>query len=167
MPTPDAVDTIIAQWRRERPDLDFAATETFGRLSRLFAHLGRAVDETFARYGLQRGEYDVLATLRRAGAPYKLTPSLLAETLMLSPSGMTNRLDRLQSAGLIDRQAHGRDRRSMFAALTANGLALTDEITTADVAGESELFSTLTGDERRRLNQITRKLLTRFETGNE
>src|SRR3954466_14848090 len=100
MATPDDVDRIIAQWRRERPDLDLAAMETFGRLGRLFAHLSRAVDETFTRYGLQRGEYDVLAALRRSGAPYVLTPSALSDVLMLSRAGMTNRLDRLEEAGL-------------------------------------------------------------------
>ncbi len=163
MATPDDVDRIIAQWRRERPELDLAAMETFGRLGRLFAHLGRAVDETFTRFGLQRGEYDVLAALRRSGDPFVLTPSALSDVLMLSRAGMTNRLDRLEAAGLVERRANREDRRSMFIALTPRGVDLTDEVTTAHVANESTLLSVLTPDERHQLNTLARKLLTSFE----
>jgi DNA-binding MarR family transcriptional regulator len=159
----DEVDAIMAQWRRERPDLDLAAMATFGRLGRLFAHLGRAVDETFLRYDLQRGEYDVLAALRRAGKPYTLTPSHLSETLMLSRGGMTNRLDRLEHAGLIERRANQEDRRSMFIVLTAAGVKLTDEVTTVHVANEAALLAGLTARERQTLDSLARKMLTLFE----
>ncbi|GAA3190306.1 MarR family winged helix-turn-helix transcriptional regulator [Dactylosporangium siamense] len=163
MATPDDVDRIIEQWRRERPELDLAAMATFGRLGRLFAHLGRAVDETFTRFDLQRGEYDVLAALRRSGAPFVLTPSALSDVLMLSRAGMTNRLDRLEAAGLVERRANRSDRRSMLIALTETGATLTDEVTTLHVANESALLSDLTPDERHHLDTITRKLLSRFE----
>ncbi|WP_327005408.1 MarR family transcriptional regulator [Dactylosporangium sp. NBC_01737] len=163
MATPDDVDRIMAQWHRERPDLDLAAMETFGRLGRLFAHLGRAVDETFTRFGLQRGEYDVLAALRRSGTPFVLTPSALSDVLMLSRAGMTNRLDRLEAAGLVERRANHEDRRSMLIALTPRGVTLTDEVTTVHVANESNLLSTLTPDERHHLDTLSRKLLSRFE----
>ncbi|MET7393812.1 MarR family transcriptional regulator [Dactylosporangium sp. NPDC005572] len=161
MTTSDGVDLLIAQWRRERPDLDLSAMETFGRLGRLFTHLGRAVDETFIRFGLQRGEYDVLATLRRGGGP--LTPSTLADSLMLSRAGMTSRLDRLEELGLVQRVANREDRRSMYVTLTDEGRRLTDEVTTAHVANETELLSDLTPTERRHLDTIARKLLRRFE----
>lgn len=160
---PDDVDRIIAQWRRERPELDLDAMATFGRLGRLFAHLGRAVDETFTRFGLQRGEYDVLAALRRSGAPHVLTPSALSDVLMLSRAGMTNRLDRLETAGLVERRANREDRRSMLIALTDRGVALVDEVTTVHVANESALLADLTPDERHHLDAVARKLLTRFE----
>ncbi|WP_433043614.1 MarR family winged helix-turn-helix transcriptional regulator [Dactylosporangium sp. CS-033363] len=156
---PDDVDRIIAQWQRERPDLDLAAMATLGRLGRLFGLLGRAVDATFAEHDLQRGEYDVLAALRRAGAPYALTPSALADTLMLSRAGMTNRLDRLETAGLIERQANRADRRSLRVALTPPGLALVDAVTTEHVANESRLLSALSAQERATLDDIARKLL--------
>ncbi|GAB3873918.1 MarR family winged helix-turn-helix transcriptional regulator [Dactylosporangium cerinum] len=163
MATPDDVDRIIEQWRRERPELDLAAMATFGRLGRLFAHLSRAVDETFTRFDLQRGEYDVLAALRRSGAPYVLTPSALSDVLMLSRAGMTNRLDRLEAAGLVERRANHSDRRSMLIALTDIGATLTDEVTTVHVANESTLLSDLTQAERHHLDAIARKLLSRFE----
>src|SRR3954464_7727933 len=117
-PAPDAIDRMIAQWRRERPDLDLDAMAIFGRLGRLTAHLGPAIDRAFAASGLQRGEYDVLAALRRSGEPFSLTPSTLSDTLMLSRAGMTNRLDRLESAGLIARRHNQQDRRSMHIDLT-------------------------------------------------
>ena len=159
----DAVDRMIAQWGRERPDLDFDAMAIFGRLGRLTAHLGPAIDKTFTARGLQRGEYDVLAALRRAGEPFSLTPSALSDTLMLSRAGMTNRLDRLESAGLIQRRHSLQDRRSMHIDLTPAGLRLVDEATTAHVANETKLLSGLTADQRRSLNNLTRALLDQFE----
>ena len=160
----DVTDRIISQWQRERPELDLAAMELIGRLGRLSIHLGRAVDETFARHGLQRGEYDVLAALRRAGAPYSLTPSELSDTLMLSRAGMTNRLDQLESAGLVARRNNREDRRSMHIDLTEAGLALVDLVTTEHVANENRLLTGLTAAERRTMTELTRKLLGRFES---
>ena len=159
----DEVDRIIEQWRRQRPDLDLEAMELFGRLARVFAFFGKAIDATFENRGLLRGEYDVLATLRRSGNPYRLTPSELAATLMLSRAGMTNRLDRLEAAGWISRRHNSDDRRSTHIDLTSDGLALVDELTTAHVANETALLSGLTATERRQLNGIARKWLRRFE----
>lgn len=164
MTDPDHIDRMMAQWQRERPDLNLEAMEIFGRLGRMVAHLGRAIDHTFEEFGLQRGEYDVLAALRRAGAPHTLSPSALSDTLMLSRAGMTNRLDRLESAGLIERRNNREDRRSMHIDLTPAGLELVDEVTTKHVANESELLSSLSATERRSLNAIARKLLAGYET---
>ncbi|MET0864670.1 MAG: MarR family transcriptional regulator [Nakamurella sp.] len=162
-PAEDAMDRMMAQWHRERPDLNLGAMEIFGRLGRLTAHLGPAIDQTFAARGLQRGEYDVMAALRRAGAPYSLTPSALSETLMLSRAGMTNRLDRLETAGLIERRHNQQDRRSMHIDLTPAGLELVNEATTAHVANETQLLSGLTPEQQQLLNELTRILLNRFE----
>jgi len=159
----DAVDRMIAQWGRERPDLDFDAMAIFGRLGRLTAHLGPAIDKTFTARGLQRGEYDVLAALRRAGEPFSLTPSALSDTLMLSRAGMTNRLDRLESAGLIQRRHSLQDRRSMHIDLTPAGLRLVDEATTAHVANGTNLLAGLTADHLRTWNNLSRALLDQFE----
>jgi DNA-binding MarR family transcriptional regulator len=106
----------------------------------------------------------VLAALRRAGAPYTLSPSALSETLMLSRAGMTNRLDRLESAGLIKRRNNREDRRGMHIDLTAAGLEMVDEVTTRHVANETELLSVLSAAERRNLNAIARKLLAGYES---
>ena len=107
-------------------------------------HLGRAVDATFFRHGLQRGEYDVLAALRSAGGPFTLTPSELSDSVMLSRAGMTNRLDRLESAGLVFRRSNRDDRRTMHIDLTTPAVAIVDEVTTEHVANENELLSGLT-----------------------
>ena len=158
--------TWTASWRSgtaSGPTSTWPRWRRSAGLGRLFAHLGRAVDETFTRFGLQRGEYDVLAALRRSGDPYVLTPSALSDVLMLSRAGMTNRLDRLEAAGLVERRANREDRRSMLIALTDRGAALTDEVTTVHVANESALLSALTPDERHHLDAIARKLLARFE----
>jgi DNA-binding MarR family transcriptional regulator len=163
MSDPDHIDRMMAQWHRERPDLNLDAMEIFARLGRMVSHLGHAIDQTFTGAGLQRGEYDVLAALRRAGAPYTLTPSALSDTLMLSRAGMTNRLDRLESAGLIERRNNREDRRSMHIDLTPAGLELVNEVTTKHVANETDLLSVLSAAERRDLNAIARKLLAGFE----
>lgn len=165
MTTTDEVDRIIDQWRQERPDLELAGMELIGRLGRLFGYLGRAVESTFLRHGLNQGEYDVLAALRRAGNPYSLTPSALAATLMLSRAGMTSRLDRLEESGFIERRHNQQDRRSMHIDLTPAGRTLVDAVTTEHVANETDLLSGLTAAERSALDQLARKLLQRFESG--
>src|SRR3954453_21624449 len=114
----DEVDKVIAQWRRERSDLDLWPVEGLGRGRRFAAIINRSCDQVFARHGLRNGEFDVLAAIRRSGPPYVVTPSALSEQLMLSRAGMTNRLDRLDQAGLINRQLDPDDRRSFLVTLT-------------------------------------------------
>ncbi len=153
-----------ARWRRERPDLELGAMELFGRLGRLVVHLTRAIDETFARHDMQHGEYDVLAALRRAGAPFTLTPSELADTAMLTRGGMTSRIDRLERAGLVERVANQDGRRSLHVRLTPAGRSLVDRVTTQHVAHEEQLLAALSPRDRQSLIRITRILLRQFET---
>ncbi|MCX5214035.1 MarR family transcriptional regulator [Kitasatospora sp. NBC_00240] len=155
----DEVDVIVEQWRTERPDLDLSAVGTAGRIGRLALLAGRAVDDVFKQHGLQRGEFDVLAALRRSGAPYVLTPSVLAAALMLSRAGMTSRLDRLESAGLVARRLDPGDRRSFHIALTDDGRAAVDAAMTDHAANEARLLAPLTGAEQAALDAILRKLL--------
>src|SRR5262245_1064940 len=117
----DFVDDLVAQWKRERPDLDLSAVATVGRIARLHSYLLRAVESSFAEHGLQVGEFDVLAALRRAGAPYAIKPSVLARIMLLSPAGMTSRLDRLEALGLVERRPDPDDRRSSAVVLTPKG----------------------------------------------
>lgn len=126
----DSADAILDQWRRERPDLDLSAMGLLSRLWQACALLAPPVEEVFARHGLRRGEFDVLTALRRAGEPYTLIPSELAETLMMSRAGMTNRVDRLEQAGLVERTLDPNDRRSFLIALTDKGRAIIDETMT-------------------------------------
>jgi DNA-binding MarR family transcriptional regulator len=160
---PDAVDRVIAQWQRERPDLDLAAMATMGRLGRLAAHLVPAVEAPLTRHGLTTGEFDVLAALRRAGAPHQQTPSELAGSLMLSPAAMTNRLDRLEAAGLVTRGPNPASRRSLLVSLTAEGLRVVDAAVTEHVANEEALLAALSPAQRRQLDEILRRLLASFE----
>lgn len=162
----DLIDELVAQWGQERPDLELAPMATIGRLARLHAHLLRAVESVFAEHGLQVGEFDVLATLRRAGAPYSMKPSVLARTLLLSPAGITSRLDRLEALGLVDRRRDPDDRRSSSVVLTTKGLAVVDAAVTDHVANEARLISPLTATERRTLDTLLRKLLAQFESSN-
>lgn len=155
----DRVDAVIAQWQRERPDLPTDAMAIFGRLGRLAMLAEDAINSTFVRNGLQRGEFDVLAALRRSGKPYELNPSVLAQTIKLSRAGMTGRLDRLEAGGLVRRLADTDDRRSIRVALTPTGLELIDRVVGEHVDNEEQLLADLTAADRRELDRIVRKLL--------
>lgn len=162
---PDAVDRLVGQWAEQRPDLadHLGAMATFGRLGRLQALTGRAIEQVFEDHGLNVGEFDVLAALRRQGEPFELTPSALARTLMLSPAGMTNRVDRLVDRRLVERRADPDDRRSLFVALTRAGREVVEAAVTEHVANEERLLSVLSPNERSTLDRIVRKLVEQFE----
>jgi DNA-binding MarR family transcriptional regulator len=162
---PDPVDRLVAQWAIERPDLvdGLDAMATFGRIGRLHALAGRAIESVFEAHGLNTGEFDVLAALRREGDPFVLTPSALARTLMLSPAGMTNRVDRLVERGLVDRRADPDDRRSLLVALTPAGRTTIDAAVAEHVTNEERLLSVLSANERAALDRVLRKLVGQFE----
>lgn len=155
----DAVDAILDQWRRERPDLDLSAMGVLARLAQASMVLGRAIERVFARHGLRSGEFDVLAALRRSGSPYTLIPSELAATLMMSRAGMTNRLDRLEAAGLVERSIDPADRRSFRIALTERGRQVIDAALTEHADNLARLISSLTPEERQTLDRVLRTLL--------
>jgi DNA-binding MarR family transcriptional regulator len=156
----DRADLAIQQWARERPDLPPLPMEVLGRLAEASERVTRDhMDPLFAESGLQRGEFDVLATLRRSGEPYRLSPTRLYEALMISSGGMTNRLDGLERAGLIERSPDPDDRRGKLIALTAAGRRIVDETITRHVANEERLLSALTIAEQETLNALLRKLI--------
>jgi DNA-binding MarR family transcriptional regulator len=131
-----------------------------GRLSEAAERVMRDhLNPLFADAGLQPGEFDVLATLRRSGAPYMLSPTRLYEAAMISSGGMTNRIDRLERAGLIERHPDPNDRRGKLIALTATGRRVIDETITRHVANEQRLLSVLTTAEREKLNALLKKLI--------
>ncbi|MET9829123.1 MarR family transcriptional regulator [Streptomyces sp. NPDC006385] len=156
----DAVDAIIDQWAQVRPDLDTTAMEVFGRIHRLTQTVGARMETAYARFGISRGEFDVLATLRRAGEPYTLPPRRLSATLMLTTGGMTGRLDKLERAGLLRRSPDPHDRRGLQVTLTEKGLALVDEAVTAGLAVQMEALSVLDDDQAGQLADLLRDLLT-------
>ncbi|WP_429170894.1 MarR family winged helix-turn-helix transcriptional regulator [Ensifer sp. LBL] len=159
----DRVDRILAQWHRERPDLDVSAMGLLGRLSRVSTHVGREIEKSFSERGLNASSFDVLATLRRSGPPYRLSPGELLDTTMVSSGTMTNRIDQLEKAGLVERIANPEDRRGVIIALTEEGLRRVDEAATAHVANQHRVVSALSPEERVVLNALLRKYLATFE----
>lgn len=158
-PSDDATDLAMAQWRVERPDLDFSAMGPLARLARLGIFGGRLVDAVFEDSGLDRGDFNVLAALRRGGSPFRLMPSELAEALLTTRGGVTKRVDRLEKKGLVARIANDTDRRSLYIALTTQGERLIDELIALHTQNESHLLSVLTPDEISAFDLTLRKLL--------
>lgn len=159
----DYVDHILTQWDHERPDLDVSPMGVIGRLSRLSRHLERNIEETFNRYGLGSGGFDVLAALRRAGKPYRLSPTELYNSLMISSGAMTNRIDRLEEMGVVTRAPDPHDRRAILVALTPKGRKLIDQAVAEHAAREKEMLKTLSPKEQEHLAELLRKLLLEFE----
>src|SRR3954451_16261616 len=155
----DEVDKVIGQWRRERSDLDLWAVGCRAGLTRSAVISTRSCDEVFARHGLRNGEFDVLAAIRRSGPPYVVTPSALSEQLMLSRSGMTNRLDRLVQAGLITRRLDPEARRSFLVTLTDKGMATVDAAISDHAANEAALLSGLSERQQKQLDDAMYTLL--------
>lgn len=156
----DRADIAVDQWARERPDLPALPMAVFGRLLDAAERVMRDhMNPLFAEAGLQPGEFDVLATLRRSGAPYMLSPTRLYEAAMISSGGMTNRLDRLERAGLVERRPDPNDRRGKLIALTNAGKRVIDVTIGRHVANEERMLSVLTAAEQEKLNTLLRKLI--------
>jgi DNA-binding MarR family transcriptional regulator len=156
----DRATVAVKQWEEERPELPALPMEVLGRLCEAAERLMREhFNPLFADAGLQPGEFDVLATLRRSGEPYMLSPTRLYEAAMISSGGMTNRLDRLERAALIERRPDPTDRRGKLIALTASGRQIIDETLTRHVANEMTILAVLSIGEQKKLNTLLRKLL--------
>ncbi|OZM81534.1 MarR family winged helix-turn-helix transcriptional regulator [Pseudonocardia sp. MH-G8] len=154
----DAVDRILEQWHRERPDAvdDLWPMELVGRMQRLTRVLERELKAFYAERDLELWEADVLLTLRRAGAPYALTPGGLLKASMITSGAMTNRIDRLEAKGLVERRPGADDRRSVRVQLTPRALELIDAFFADHLANEARLFAALTTDERAQLAGVLR-----------
>lgn len=159
----DAVDALVQQWDRERPDLDTTAMAVFARVYRLARLAGERVEEVYGRFGIGRPEFDVLATLRRAGAPYELSPGALAASMLLSSGGTTARLDRLQVAALVARSPDPHDRRGVLVRLTPRGLALVEEALEAGLACQQEMLAPLSPAKQVQLSGLLREVLGPLE----
>lgn len=155
----DGVDRILEQWANERPDLDSEAMAILGRINRTAGAAGGAMARTFARHGLTGADFDVIATLRRTGDPYELSPGELSDTLMLTSGGMTGRLKRLEGSGLVARSEDPVDGRARKVTLTPKGLRLVDSVLDAAVATQTRLLSALPQRRRQQLNDLLRELL--------
>jgi DNA-binding MarR family transcriptional regulator len=163
----DGVDLILEQWRRERPELDHSPIGVVGRLSRLAREFEPRLEQVYREHGLEPGWHDVLATLRRTGPPYRLRPTELTDALMLTSSGTTKRLDRLEQAGLVERAPDPEDRRGTLITLTAAGRELIDSVTPAHLDNERRILGALTEAEQRRLADLLRKLALGLPAGRD
>lgn len=155
----DAVDRIYDQWTRERPEIDLTAMALVGRYNRFHAHLEAGMREYFAKHGLDFSEFDVLATLRRSGAPYQLNARALLESAMVTSGAITNRVDKLSNKGLVERRPCETDRRAVLIRLTPAGKQLIDDIIVGHVRNEERLIAALDRDEQAQLDRLLRKLL--------
>lgn len=159
----DAVDAIIQQWRQERPDLDTREMGVIGRLKRCAALLQHRLDETFSSFDMTNWEFDVLATLRRSGAPYRLTPTSLFSTMMVTSGTMTHRMQRLEARGLIKRIPNEEDARSMMVQLTTPGIKLIDRAVAEHIKNEHNILAPLKSAEFDQLEASLKKLLAILE----
>lgn len=162
---PDAVDVILAQWRRARPDLDCSPMGAIGRIKRCAALLQRKLERTFADFGLNSWEFDVLATLRRSAPPHCLAPTALFSALMITSGTMTHRLKGLETRALVRRLPNPDDARSVLVQLTPAGLALIDRAVTAHVANERQILASIPPAELAELDARLSRLLGVLESG--
>ncbi len=159
----DAVDRIAEQWARERPDLDVSPMLVVGRLHRVADLLDQELRTVFAQADLGNGDFDVLASLRRAGAPYQLTPTELAGTTMVTSGAVTKRVDRLIEQGLVERRVSETDGRGRLVALTPKGKQLQERLHPQHLENEERLLAPLDPEERQQLAGLLSKLLISLE----
>jgi len=164
---PERAERIAEQWRRERPDIDPSPMVPLGHLSQAAQLLSERLGAVFRRHGLGRGGFDVLASLRRAGAPYALTPTALWSQLMLTSGTMTSRLDRLEKNGFITREPSLQDRRAVIVRLTQKGLATVDAAVVDHVANERRILSVFSPQEVEQLSQLLARLIVSLGTTEE
>lgn len=158
----DEVDGLVEAWRRERPDLDLSPMEVLSRVSRLSVLLDRARRTAFADHGIELWEFDVLAALRRAGSPYELSPGRLLKETLVTSGTMTNRVDRLEERGFVERLPDPQDRRGVLVRLTEPGRRVVDGALDSLLDRESDLLAALKPADRQRLADLLRELGSSF-----
>lgn len=159
----DAVGKIVEQWKRERPDLDVSPMGVLGRLQRSSKILTALLTDEISKLGLEFWEFDMLSTLRRAGAPFILSPTQMFSTLMITSGTLTHRLKRLEQRGLISRKVNEEDSRSMLVCLTESGKNLIDEAIEAHLANEKRIISNIPQEKLHQLDELLAVLLEEWE----
>ncbi len=162
-PLRDEVDDLVAAWQAQRPDLDAEPLQVLSRISRLARHLDIARRGAFAEHGLESWAFDVLSALRRQGPPFQLTPGALLRATLVTSGTMTNRVDRLATAGLVRREPDPSDKRGVLVTLTNQGRERVDAALDGLLARERALLASLDGDQRRTLADLMRILLVPFD----
>jgi DNA-binding MarR family transcriptional regulator len=159
----DRIDIILEEWQQELPQLDTSAVSIIGRILRIARLLEKHRESILLEYGLNVWSFDVLATLRRQGQPFRLKPTELYSLLMLSSGAMTNRIDRLEQDGIVTRVRDAEDRRSVMVQLTPKGIQLADTVMPILFEKEKQLLSQFTADELQLSIPMLRKLLMLLE----
>ncbi|PSJ43836.1 MarR family transcriptional regulator [Zobellella endophytica] len=159
----DQIDRIVTLWRRARPDLVFDSTEVIGRVVRLEYFITRRVLQDLSRYELNVGEFDVLAALRRHPPYFQLSPNQLQAMVLISSGALTNRINRLESRGLVSRAQADHDRRGVIVTLTDEGFKVVEDAVKYHLAAEAELAATLTAEERQQFAALLKKMLLAIE----
>ncbi|MEU5990711.1 MarR family transcriptional regulator [Spirillospora sp. NPDC047418] len=160
---PDATAVIVAQWSRERPDLDPGPMLVIGRLFRLTDEIDQRLRPLFAAADLGNGDFDVLAALRRSGAPCTLSAGELSRTVLVTTGAITKRVDRLEARGLVERTVAENDSRGRLITLTAEGIALTDDLIAAHLDNQRRLLSGLSAEEQWQLAALLHRLSATLE----
>ena len=163
----DEVDDLITAWRQQRPDLDVAPLQVLSRVSRLARHLDIARQGAFAAHGLESGAFDELSALRRTGPPIQQTPGALLRATLVTSGTMTNRIDRLASAGLVYREPDPSDRRGVLVTLSEQGRSVVDAALTDLLDRERALLAGLSADQRPVLADLLRTLLVPFDAADQ
>lgn len=161
------VDTILEQWRRERPDLDVTPMGLTGRLKRVGRLLSHRMEGVFARHDLTLASFDVLATLRRAGPPFRLSPGALMANTMVTSGTMTHRVDQLIRAALVERLKNPEDGRSVLIGLTPKGRRVIDAAITDHVENLHRMTQPLNPEEFRQLDALLERYLVALEAEQE
>lgn len=159
----DHVDRVREQWREQLPELDTTPVAVIARLGRVVNYVDNELESFFARHGLTRTRWDILASLRRSGPPYRLSPTALYRGLMRSSGGLTHQLKVLERDGLIRRVADPGDQRGLLVALTPRGRSLTERVAAEHVQNESRLLSALSERQQEQLAGLLRRLLLAYE----
>jgi len=159
----DEVDDLVAAWQAERPDLDVRPMQVLSRISRLARHLDRERRAAFAAHDLESWEFDVLAALRRQGPPYELSPGALLRATLVTSGTMTNRIYRLERAGLVRRRPDPQDKRGVLVRLTASGRSRIDAALADLLEAEQALLAGLPETSRHTLASLLRVLLAPFD----
>jgi DNA-binding MarR family transcriptional regulator len=160
----DEVDDLVDAWRTLRPDLDVEPLQVLSRISRLARHLDIARRGAFADHDLESWEFDVLSALRRQGPPFQLTPGALVRATLVTSGTMTNRIDRLEAAGLVNREPDPSDKRGVLVTLTEQGQARVDAALADLLHRERVLLAGLDKGERKRLADMLRTILAPFDS---
>jgi DNA-binding MarR family transcriptional regulator len=161
----DEVDDLVAAWQAERPDLAVRPMQVLSRISRLARHLDRERRGAFAAHDLESWEFDVLAALRRQGAPYELSPGALLRATLVTSGTMTHRLDCLEKADLVRRRPDPQDKRGVLVTLTAAGQSRVDATLADLMEAEQALLGSLPEASRDTLAGLLRVLLAPLDAG--